>query len=108
MSRSRTAASRAAASGLWHTTNRSARAPSAVAAAGCDPDFLDPQVVGDVVVAAGAGQRGGGLGVGVAQLLGVDVVPAAAGQVGAVGGGGEARGRRPTPAGAGSRTPGRP
>ncbi len=63
--------------------------PVGGAAAGCDPDLLDPQVVGDVVVAAGAGQRGGGLGVGVAQLLGVDVVPAAAGQVGAVGGGGE-------------------
>src|SRR5271166_3311305 len=37
-----------------------------------------------------AGQRVGGLGVGVAQLLGVDVVPAAAGEIGAVGGGGEA------------------
>ena len=59
------------------------------AAAGCDPHLLDPQVVGHVVVAAGAGQRGGGFGVGVAQLLGVDVVPAAAGEVGAVGGGGE-------------------
>ena len=63
--------------------------PLVVAAAGCHPDFFDPQVVGDGVVAAGAGQRGGGLGVGVAQLLGVDVVPAAAGQVGAVGGRGE-------------------
>ena len=63
--------------------------PLIVAAAGCHPDFFDPQVVGHVVVAAGAGQRGGGLGVGVAQLLGVDVVPAAAGEVGAVGGGGE-------------------
>ena len=41
------------------------------------------------MVAAGAGQCGGGLGVGVAQLLGVDVVPAAAGQIGAVGGRGE-------------------
>ena len=64
--------------------------PLIVAAAGCHPDFFDPQVVGHVVVAAGAGQRGGRLGVGVAQLLGVDVVPAAAGEVGAVGGGGEA------------------
>ena len=54
--------------------------PLVGAAAGCHPDLLDPQVVGHVVVAAGAGQRGGGLGVGVAQLLGVDVVPAAAGQ----------------------------
>ena len=64
--------------------------PVGGATAGCDPDLLDPQVVGHVVVAAGAGQRGGGLGVGVAQLLGVDVVPAAAGEIGAVGGGGEA------------------
>ena len=63
--------------------------PLVVAAAGCHPNLFDPQVVGHVVVAAGAGQRGGGLGVGVAQLLGVDVVPAAAGEVGAVGGGGE-------------------
>jgi len=38
-----------------------------------------------VVVAAGAGQRRGGLGVGVTQLVGVNIVPAAAGQVGAVG-----------------------
>ena len=64
--------------------------PLVVAAAGCHPDFFDPQVVGPVVVTAGAGQRGGGLGVGVAQLLGVEVVPAAAGEVGAVGGRGEA------------------
>ena len=63
--------------------------PVGVAATGCDPHLFDPQVVGHVVVAAGAGQRGGGLGVGVAQLLGVDVVPAAAGQIRAVGGGGE-------------------
>ena len=63
--------------------------PLVVAATGCDPHLLDPQVVGHVVVAAGAGQRGGGLGVGVAQLLGVEVVPAAAGEIGAVGGGGE-------------------
>ena len=55
-----------------------------------DPDFLDPQVAGHGAVAAGAGQRGGGLGVGGAQLLGVDVVPAAAGQVGPVGRAGEA------------------
>ena len=63
--------------------------PVGGAATGCDPHLFDPQVVGHVVVAAGAGQRGGGLGVGVAQLLGVDVVPAAAGQIRAVGGGGE-------------------
>jgi hypothetical protein len=63
--------------------------PVLIAATRCDPHFLDPQVVGDVVVAAGAGQRRGGLGAGVAQLLGVDVVPATAGEVGAVGGGGE-------------------
>jgi hypothetical protein len=60
-------------------------------AAGGDLDLLDPQVVRDGAVAAGTGQRGGGLSVGVAQLLGVDVVPAAAGEVGAVGGGGEPR-----------------
>ena len=64
--------------------------PLVVAAAGCHPNLLDPQVVGHVVVTAGAGQRVGGLGVGVAQLLGVDIVPAAAGEIGAVGGGGEA------------------
>ena len=70
MSRSRTAASRAAASGLWHTTNRS-RAPPRRCRRRGHPDFFHAQVVGDGVVAAGAGQRGGGLGVGVAQLLGV-------------------------------------
>src|SRR5271166_3910495 len=64
--------------------------PVLSAATGCHPDLLDPQIVGHVVVTAGAGQRGGGLGVGVAQLLGVDVVPAAAGEIGAVGRGGEA------------------
>ena len=41
------------------------------------PDLLDPQVPGDLVVAALAGQRRGGLGAGVAELLGVDVAPAA-------------------------------
>src|SRR5262249_14790760 len=53
------------------------------------PDLLDPQVPGDRVVAALPGQRRGGLAVGVAELLGVDVVPAAPGQVGAVGRRGE-------------------
>ena len=75
---------------------------------GGHPDFLDPQVLGDGAVAALPGQRRGGLGVGVAQLLGVDVVPAAAGQVGPVGGARRTRGRPPTPAGAGSSRPGRP
>jgi hypothetical protein len=41
-------------------------------AAGSHVDFLDPQVVGDGLVAAGTGQRRGGLSVGAAQLLGVD------------------------------------
>ena len=57
--------------------------------AGGDRDFLDPQVVGHGAVAPGAGQRAGGLGVGVARLLGVDVVAATPGQVGPVGRGGE-------------------
>src|SRR6266511_4009857 len=39
-----------------------------------DADFLDPQVVGDVLVAALAGQGGGGLGRAGAQLLADDVV----------------------------------
>jgi hypothetical protein len=47
-------------------------------AAGRDVYLFDPQVAGHGAVPAGAGQRGGGLGVGVAQLLGVDVVPTAA------------------------------
>ena len=55
----------------------------------CDRDFLDPQVPRDGPVAARPGQRRGGLTVGVAELLGVDVVPATAGQVGPVRGGGE-------------------
>jgi hypothetical protein len=84
----RTPASRSAASGLWHTTKRSAR-PLGVAAAGCHAHFFHAQVVSDGVVVAGAGKRGGGLGVGVAQLLGVDVVAVTTGQVGAVGGRGE-------------------
>ena len=46
-------------------------------------------LVGSVLISGlWLAQLGGGLGVGVAQLLGVDVVPAAAGQVGAVGRGG--------------------
>ena len=57
--------------------------------AGSDVDLLDPQVPRHGAVAARTGQRGGGLGVGVAQLLGVDVVPATAGQVGPVRRGGE-------------------
>src|SRR5699024_11050981 len=58
--------------------------PVAVAAGG-DVDLFDAQVVTHGLVAPGAGQGRGGLGVGVAQLLGVDVVPAAALQVGPVG-----------------------
>jgi hypothetical protein len=57
--------------------------PVAVPAGG-DVDFLDPQVARDGAVAAGAGEGGGRLGVGRAELLGVDVVPAAAGEVAAV------------------------
>src|SRR5512135_2811394 len=53
------------------------------------PDLLDPQVPGDLVVAALPGQRRGSLAVRVAELPGVDVVPAAPAQVGAVRGGGE-------------------
>jgi hypothetical protein len=49
--------------------------------AGGDGDLLDPHVPGDGAVSASPGERGGGLGVGVAEFLGVDVVPAAAGQV---------------------------
>src|SRR4029079_3170506 len=56
--------------------------------AGGHGHFLDSQVVGDGAVAPGPVQRGCGLGVGLPQLLGVDVVPAAAGQVGPVGRGG--------------------
>ncbi|HEX5510493.1 MAG TPA: hypothetical protein VFX41_02155 [Actinomycetales bacterium] len=52
--------------------------------AGRDGDLLDPQVPRDGAVPAGPGQCGGGLGVGVAQLLGVDVVPATPGEVGPV------------------------
>ena len=89
MSRSRTACVAGGGLGVVAHHEPLGAGPVGGAAAGCDPDLLDAQVVGDVVVAAGAGQRGGGLGVGVAQLLGVDVVPAAAGQLGAVGGGGE-------------------
>lgn len=87
MSRSRTAASRSAASGLWQTTNRSH--PVGVAAARGHPHLLDPQVARHAPVAPRSGERGGGLGVGLAQLLGVDVVPATAGEVGPVGRGGE-------------------
>src|SRR5664280_1404875 len=57
--------------------------------AGSHVDLLDPQVARDTRVPAGPGQRRGGLGVRMAQLLGVDVVPAAAGQVRPVGAGGE-------------------
>jgi len=46
-------------------------------AAGGDGDFLDPQVPRDGAIPAGAGQCGGGLSVGVAKLLGVDVMPTA-------------------------------
>src|SRR5450756_3064519 len=58
--------------------------------AGSHVDLLDPQVARDTRVPAGPGQRRGGLGVRMAQLLGVDVVPTAAGQVGPVDRGGEA------------------
>ena len=77
-------------------------------AAGRDRDLLDPQVARDGAVAAGSGLCGGGLAVGVAQLLGVDVVPTTTGQVGPVGGGGEAAVGDPDPSGAGSSRPGRP
>src|SRR6185437_10986617 len=49
----RTAASRSASSGLWHDQE-----PLVLA----DLDLFDPQGRGHVLVAAGAGQRGGGLG----------------------------------------------
>src|SRR2546423_8300947 len=62
--------------------------PIVAAAAGADPDLLDLQVARHGAVAARPGQRGGGLGVGVAQLLGVDVVPTTTLQIGAVSGGG--------------------
>jgi len=64
------------------------RAGSRVAvalAAGGDVDFLHPEVVGHGLVPAGTGQRRGSLGVGVAQLLSVDVMPTPARQVGPVG-----------------------
>jgi hypothetical protein len=51
-----------------------------------------------MVVAALAGKGLAGFGVGVAQLLGVDVVAAAAGEVGAVGRGGEPTVGDPDPA----------
>src|SRR5665647_3210413 len=57
--------------------------------AGSHVDLLDPQVARDTRVPAGPGQRRGGLGVRMAQLLGVDVVPTTAGQVRPVDRGGE-------------------
>jgi hypothetical protein len=91
----RTCRSRSAASGLWQTPNPLGADPVlAVAvpvAAGVDVDLFDAQVVGHAAVAAGSGERGGGFGVGVAQLLGVDVVPAPAGQIRPVGRGAEPR-----------------
>jgi hypothetical protein len=54
-----------------------------------DPHLLDPQVPGHLVVTALAGQRRGGLTAGVPELLGVDAAPAALGEAGPVGRGGE-------------------
>ena len=81
-SRPRTSWSRCARSGLRHTTNRSALAPASRAGT---QTSLTRRFPAAARVAAGAGQRRGRFAVGVAQLLGVDVVPAAAGQVRPVG-----------------------
>jgi hypothetical protein len=54
-----------------------------------DPDFLDPQVPGDLLVAALPGQRGGGLSGAGAELLADDVMVIAPAQVAAVGRRGE-------------------
>jgi len=60
-----------------HEPHRPGTLVTVAVPAGGDGDLLDPQVPGHGGVAARAGQRGGRLDVGVAQLLGVDVVPTA-------------------------------
>src|SRR5699024_1748842 len=73
-----------------HEPHRPGPTVAIALATGRDAHFLHTQVAGHTLVAPRASQGGGGLTVGVTQFLGVDVVPATAGQVAAVGPGGEA------------------
>lgn len=61
-----------------------AAVPAGGGVVGVDVDLLEAQVARHRPVPTRPGQRGPGVGVGVPQLLGVDVVPAALGEVGPV------------------------